>query len=314
MNLIFYSNSISGKMLAQKYELKKVMTVDEVFKYIKQNTNYSVFYQTDNIDLNRKIKINLAQSTTSNLLQQTFKSTKLSYKYVDDYIVIVAQQKIKQSKQTHTVKGTITADDGELLPGVVVIIKGTSTGVISDFDGIYEINVENLNDTLVFSFIGFKKKIEPINERTEINIVLESDTKDLDEVVVIGYATQKKSSVTGSISTIDADDLTKTNALGISQAMQGLAAGINVTQNSGAPGEGVQVQIRGLGSVTGVNSPLYIIDGVPTKDGMNNLSTSDIKSISVLKDASSAAIYGSRASNGVVLITTFRVCNFYHYF
>ena len=306
-NIIIFCLLIStNTVIAQNNKTKNLKTLEEVFHYIENNSKYSVFYNSDKIDINKSVSINTANKSIDEILNFALKNSDLTYKYVDNQIVIYSEADNQKSSNGFIIKGVITDENGETIPGVNIIIKGSNIGTTSDINGKYTLTVNNLNQTLIFSFIGLKTQIVPIVGRTVINIVLQSETEKLSEVVVIGYATQKKASVTGSISTIDSEDLTKRSVSDITQAMQGLASGVEVTQNSGAPGEGVQVKIRGLGSVTGVNSPLYIVDGVPTKDAMNNLSPSDIKSISVLKDAASAAIYGSRASNGVVLITTYK--------
>jgi len=187
------------------------------------------------------------------------------------------------------------------MPGVNVIIMGTSKGVATDFDGNYSITVDTSNAILSFSSIGYLSQEISVNEKDTINVLLVEDSQSLDEVVVIGYGTQKKSDITGAVGIVDIDTFEKTVSPFASQALQGLVSGVNVTANTGAPGEGARVQIRG----NGFNSnPLYIVDGVPTQNAMDNLSTSDIETISVLKDGASAAIYGSRASDGVVIITT----------
>ncbi len=223
-----------------------------------------------------------------------------------------------------TVTGTVSDVNGSI-PGVNIILKGTSTGTTADFDGNYSINIP-ADGVLVFSSIGYTSKEVTINGQTQINIVLEPSTDTLDEVVVIGYGTMKKSDLTGAISSIKAEDLEDQPFAGIDQALAGRVSGITVTQNSGAPGGGVSIRVRGITSLTGSNEPLYVIDGVPIDGGDNNdsfsfstlgggngqtkvsaLSTinpADIASIEVLKDASATAIYGSRAANGVILITT----------
>ena len=313
LSLIFISNIIIFCLLintqvavAQADNTKTLKTLEKVFHYVDNNSKYSIFYNSDKIDVNKSVSINPANKSIEDILNLALKNSGFTYKYVDYQIVIYAKTDDQKSSDGFIIKGVITEENGETIPGVNIIIKGSNIGTTSDINGKYSITVDNLNQTLIFSFIGLKTQIIPIVGRTVINVVLQSETEKLSEVVVIGYSTQKKESITGSISTINTEELTKRNVPDITQAMQGLASGVEVTQNSGAPGEGVQVKIRGLGSVTGVNSPLYIVDGVPTKDAMNNLSPSDIKSISVLKDAASAAIYGSRASNGVVLITTYK--------
>ncbi len=207
--------------------------------------------------------------------------------------------------QGTAISGTITdSEDGTTLPGVTIQIKGTQNGTVTDMDGAYTLNNVSDTDILIFSYVGYKTTEIVVGTQTAINIAMQADVELLDEIVVMGYGVQKKAGITGAVATVDPEDLIRIPAPGVTQAMQGLAAGVNVTQTTGAPGAGVAVRIRGVGSINGGNSPLYIVDGVPTENAMNYLSTADIESISVLKDAASAAIYGSRANNGVVLITT----------
>lgn len=206
-----------------------------------------------------------------------------------------------------SVQGTITdAQTGESLIGVTVQIKGTTTGTMTDVDGYYSLvsNQLNASSVLMFSYIGYKTVEETLGSRTIINLQMQIEQSMLDEVVVIGYGTAKKRNVLGAVSKVDNTELTRIPVAGVDQALQGRAAGVQVTQNTGAPGEGVSVRIRGAGSINSSNNPLYIVDGIPTADALKILSPGDIENITVLKDASTAAIYGSRANNGVVLITT----------
>lgn len=207
--------------------------------------------------------------------------------------------------QSTTVSGKVTdSSDGESIPGVSIQIKGTQSGTVTDMDGSYTLANLKESDVLIFSFVGYKSKEVLVGTKSTIDVSLEADVQTLDEIVIVGYGVQKKTDVTGAVASVNKEDLARIQVPGVTQAMQGLAAGVNVTQNTGAPGEGVSVRIRGIGSISSGNSPLYIVDGIPTENAMNYLSTSDIESISVLKDAASAAIYGSRANNGVVIITT----------
>ncbi len=298
---------LSEISVAENLEIKNIKTLQELFQYIEDQSENKILYQNGQVDINRRISIDENQTDANKLLAQALEGTSLGFEIVNNHIVIMAKKEVVVQKEGEKVKGRITAGDtGETLIGVTVVLKGTTIGTITNLDGEYVLEVPNLTDTLVFTYIGFEKVIQAVNGRTEINIVMQMTNLALSEVVIIGYGSQKKSDVTGAISTIKIDDINKISVPDISQAMQGLAAGVVVTQNTGAPGEGVEVQIRGTGSVSSTNSPLYIVDGVPTKDAMNTLSVSDIQAISVLKDAASAAIYGSRASNGVVLITTFK--------
>ncbi|GAA4950335.1 TonB-dependent receptor [Algibacter agarivorans] len=202
-----------------------------------------------------------------------------------------------------TVSGTVTAD-GQPLPGATVLVKGTTQGTSTDFDGNFTIKAEALS-TLVISYIGYSTKEVLVGNQTQINVSLEQDNK-LDEVVVIGYGTQRKSDLTGSVSSVSAEDLTAVPVSRVDQALQGRASGVQVTQTSGAPGAGTVIRVRGGNSITGNNEPLWVIDGiiVGTNFNLNNINSNDIKSIEILKDASSIAIYGSRGANGVVLVTT----------
>ncbi|MEQ9442007.1 MAG: TonB-dependent receptor [Cyclobacteriaceae bacterium] len=207
--------------------------------------------------------------------------------------------------QSVMVRGTVTSImNDEALPGVNVLVKGSNAGTITDANGAYSLTVPNSNDTLVFSFIGYNSETEPIAGRTTINITLAEDIQSLSEVVVVGYGTQEKRDVTGAVSSIEGNQIQNLPVNGASQALQGRAAGVNVVRNGGAPGSGGSIRIRGTGTVNNAD-PLVIIDGVPA-GGINDVNPNDIESIEVLKDASASAIYGTRAANGVVIITTKR--------
>ena len=211
--------------------------------------------------------------------------------------------------QNLKVSGIVTsATDGEPLIGVSVQVKGTSTGTITDLNGKYTLNVST-GQTLVFSYIGFMEQ-QVVATKPVINVVLKEDTKTLDEVVVVGYGTMKRSDLTGSVVSVTGDELKKSVVTSLDQALQGRAAGVSVTQNSGAPGGGISVSIRGINSLNG-NEPLYVIDGVAISgntDGnssvLSSINPSDIVSMEILKDASATAIYGSRGANGVIIVTT----------
>ena len=308
--LITVFSATATSSYSQKANLSldmKNASIREVFKAIEGQSEYIFLFNDNLLNDEHKVSVNLKNVTIDTVLKQMLKDVHLSYKINDRQIIIYKKTIELPDKQNPTeikIQGKVTEADGFGIPGVNILIKGTSGGTITDMDGNYTLEVADENAILLFSFIGYKSQEIIVGSQTTINVVMEDNVESIGEVVVVGYSTQKKSNVTGSISTIDTDDLSRTSVPDITQAIQGLAAGVEVTQNTGAPGEGVQVTIRGLGSPTGDNAPLYIVDGVPTKDAMNNLSTSDIKSISVLKDAASAAIYGSRANNGVVLITT----------
>lgn len=211
--------------------------------------------------------------------------------------------KLSLLAQVINISGNVIFKNDKLpLPGVSVTVENTSIGTITDVNGNYSISVPQSAESLLFSFIGMKPQKVLIDGRTIINIELEEEFIEIDEVVTIGYGVQKKSDLTGSVSSISSDDIDALPVMSVDQAMQGKATGVQITQNSGAPGSDVMIRVRGIGTVNNSN-PLYVIDGLATSS-MNFLNPSDIQSIEILKDASATAIYGSRGANGVILITT----------
>lgn len=237
--------------------------------------------------------------------------------------------------QPLNIRGQVKSADGATLPGVNVLIKGTNKGVITDINGNYSISVESPNPILVFSFIGFVSQEITVGSQTTINVTLTEDVKNLDEVVVVGYGTQRKKDLTGSISRVTGDEIIQPSVASFDQMLQGKVAGVQISQTSGAPGGNVNVLIRGVSSITGGNQPLYVVDGFPIGSGgggsnmmsfasntyssagmanntqnrinpLTSINPADIESIEILKDASATAIYGSRGANGVIIITTKR--------
>ncbi len=216
--------------------------------------------------------------------------------------------------QNINVKGKVTDSDGTSLPGVSIVIKDATRGTVTDKDGNYNLNDVPAKGSLVFSFIGYLKNEVTINNRTTINVNLENEITSLSEVVVVGYGTQRKIETTGSIASIKSADLTLTPISNVAQGLQSRIAGVQITQNSSAPGGNISVRIRGTNSINGSSEPLYVVDGIQVTNGggvndvspLSQINPNDIESVEVLKDASASAIYGSRAANGVVLITTKR--------
>ena len=212
------------------------------------------------------------------------------------------------------VSGRVTGSNGEELPGVNVVIKGTQKGTTTDVNGQYSLPGVPTGATLTFSSIGFAPQEIAVGSRTTLNVGLSADDRSLSEVVVVGYGTQRKAETTGSIASIKSADLVQTPVVNVAQGIQARVAGVQVVQNSGAPGGNVSVRIRGTNSINGTSEPLYIVDGIQISNGggitdvspLSTINPNDIESVEVLKDASATAIYGSRAANGVVLITTKR--------
>jgi len=210
--------------------------------------------------------------------------------------------------QDHTITGTVSGEDGVGMPGVNVIVKGTSNGTTTDANGVYSL-VLPANETsavLVFTFIGYLTQEQPLNGRTTLNVTLAADVQELTEVVVVGYGTQRKKDVTGSVSSVSTKEVTELPVTNAQQVLQGRIPGVDVVSTGTQPGAGVSVRIRGRRSFNAGNDPLYVLDGIPLAGGISDINTQDILSIDVLKDASATAIYGSRGANGVVLITTKR--------
>jgi TonB-linked SusC/RagA family outer membrane protein len=208
--------------------------------------------------------------------------------------------------QDITVTGKISDEAGESLPGVNILLKGSTAGTATDMSGSYSINVPNDQATLVISSIGFKSQEVAVGSRTKIDVVLATDAKALDEVVIVAYGTQSKRNVTGAVQTINADELKDQPVGQITQKLQGKLAGVQITQNTGIPGQGMTVRVRGSASISAGSDPLYVVDGFPLQGNISNINPDEIETITVLKDASSTSLYGSRAANGVVLITTKR--------
>jgi TonB-linked SusC/RagA family outer membrane protein len=206
-----------------------------------------------------------------------------------------------------TIKGRVT-DQGDKsgLPGVNVLLKGTTNGTTTDANGAYTLSAPEATGTLVFSYIGYTTEEVPINNRTTIDVAMVADIKSLSEVVVVGYGTQRKSQLTGAISSVSSKEISELPIANAQQALQGRAPGIDVMSEGGRPGQGISVRVRGRRSFSAGNEPLYVVDGIPLAGGINDINPQDIESMEVLKDASATAIYGSRGANGVVIITTKR--------
>lgn len=238
-------------------------------------------------------------------LLSTLKFRWICFKILHVTLTLFLLCSLKVRAQDQTIQGKVTdVSGGDPIPGANIVVKGTNTGTVTDADGFYRINVPANNNTLIYSFIGYEAQEVEINGRSEINISLSEGVTSLSEVVVVGYGTQQRKDVTGAVSSVKGNQIQNLPVSGASQALQGRAAGVNVVRNGGAPGNGGSIRIRGTGTVNNAD-PLVIIDGFPA-GGINDVNPNDIESIEVLKDASASAIYGTRAANGVVIITTKR--------
>lgn len=206
--------------------------------------------------------------------------------------------------QNITVKGKVTDNSGEVLIGVTVQVQGTSIGTVTDIDGIFTLPNVPTNATLEVSYVGMQTQIINVAGRASINVTLKEDTEVLDEIVIVSYGTQKKRNVTGAIQTVGGDNLTDLPVGQIGQKLQGKVAGVQINQSTGIPGQGIGFRIRGAASINNSSEPLFVVDGLPISTGLNNINPDEIESFSILKDAAATSLYGSRAANGVILITT----------
>ncbi|OJV35508.1 MAG: hypothetical protein BGO33_03545 [Bacteroidia bacterium 43-41] len=283
-----------------------------VLNKISTLTNYKFFYDQETIDRAPHVSINAKNTTIQSLLDQIAAQTGLQFHKTDNTISVSKTPPAAQKQQetdrivtTKTVTGKIIDEKGEPVIGANVIEKGTpNNGTVTDVDGNFSIEIP-ANATLQISYIGYLPQDVTTVAGKNLNITLKEDTKTLDELVVVGYGTMKKSDLMGATSTLSGDNLTINSNISVGEAFQGKMSGISILSNSGFPGTETSVSIRGIGTFgSGDNKPLIIIDGSPVSSGLESLNPGDIESVNVLKDASSAAIYGSRAANGVILITT----------
>jgi TonB-dependent starch-binding outer membrane protein SusC len=278
----------------------------QIFKLIEKQTPLVFVYDESEISLTHKLKLPVGEQPLSNLLNSISDQTGLAFTQKQNTILVSRKVVLSQTKiilSTIPVKGSVNDAAGNPLPGATVSIKGTKISVQTDSNGNFSLNAPE-NAVLIISYTGYMAQEVAVNGRTRVDINIKKLGKGLDEVVVVGYQSQKRAAISGAVSTINPDDVAKLPVGFADQALQGQAAGVVVTQNTGQPGDGVAINIRGIGSIGSSTQPLFIVDGVPTSDGINFLPADDIASITVLKDAASAAIYGSRSNNGVIIITT----------
>jgi TonB-linked SusC/RagA family outer membrane protein len=277
----------------------------EVFKNIEAQSEFSFMYDNSMINVEKEVNIKVEKRTINEVLDQVLDRNEIRYQIIDRHIVLipVASGKFIDRTVTGTV---ISAEDNQGLPGVNVILKGSSLGTVTDVNGNFSLSIPEENAVLVFSSVGFLEQEVVVGNLSVLNITMALDVKALDEIVVIGYGSVKKSDITGAVSIVNNDVMEAVPVFNMEQALKVGAAGVRVTQNSGAPGGRIEVRIRGSNSMVGDNQPLYVVDGFPITGDISFLNPADIESVNILKDASATAIYGSRGANGVVIITSKR--------
>ena len=277
-------------------------SVRDALKEIEEKSEFRFFFSDDLIYLQKDISLNADNSTVDQILDHLLAGSDLTYKIFEDNLIIITPK--SDIKQGHKVAGKVTDASGTPLPGVNIVEVGTTNGAVTDLAGNYSITVSSEDAVLSFSFVGYLTEEIEVGGQTRIDVTLVEDIQALDEVVVIGYGTQKKSDLTGAVGSVDGDAIAERQTTQVSQALQGTMPGVMVTRNNNAPGSTATIRIRGITSI-GDSNPLIIVDGVPV-DNINDVNPNDIQNISVLKDAASAAIYGARAAAGVILVTTKR--------
>ncbi len=281
----------------------------DAFARIERQTDLRFFYDNSKINLDAKVTTGKQEQSLAELLVDISRQTNLKFRKVNQDITVSNLDRHEKEADRFvslaiTVNGQVKDKEGEALPGVNVLIKGSSVGTVTDIDGMYSLSVPSDDDVLVFSSIGYSTQEVPVNGRSVIDISMSEDIQSLNEIVVVGFGEQKKVNLTGSVATVDGETLTRRPVTNSASMLQGQVPGLRIVQNSGEPGnEGLSVRIRGQGTFSSAGSnPLVLIDGV--EGNLADLDPNNIENVSVLKDAASASIYGSRAANGVILVTT----------
>lgn len=305
---------VSASALSQKISLSvENAPMEQVIKVIKKRSGYLFIYNNELLKKAKPVTIKISEGTIEQVLEQCFDKQPLTYELLEKTIVV--KPKIQEAIREQPpmiipkteVKGKVSDESGGGLPGVSIVLKGTQRGTTTSTDGTFTLEIEEKDAVLIFIFVGYLSKEVTIGALTTLDVTLSVDNKALEEIVVVGYGTVKKSDLTGSVSQVKAKELNSYPSTNVLQALSGRSAGVQVVQNTGAPGAPVSLRVRGTNSIQGSNEPLYVVDGFPLS-GSNPtvLNNADIENIEILKDASATAIYGSRGANGVVLITTKR--------
>lgn len=305
ISVSFFSLLLASQMTISaqnvSFSTNKV-TLKSAFEKIEKASKYKIAYNSSQLNANRSVTLSKKSDDVFGILTQLLKGTNCTYELEGNYIIIKPQQKTQTSGKKVKVRGVIKDETGEPIIGATVRVKGQSEGTVSDFDGNFTLDVTDGN-TLQISYIGYQTQEFAVGKQHHFSIVLEEDKKILNEVVVIGYGTQKKGDITSSVGSVKSEDFTAGAINDAGQLIQGKIAGLSVTNPSGNPVGGTEISLRGNTTILGASTnPLILIDGVP--GDFNTVAPEDIESIDVLKDGSAAAIYGSRGTNGVVLITT----------
>ena len=326
MMFLFLCITTSGLMRASVFAQTTVtakfrnVTLNEVLWEIQKQTDFTFIYSTNDAKKVRVENLDVKNELISEVLNKCLRNSGLTYTVHDGVIAIRKAEPVRTetvAREKYTITGKVIEDSGEPIIGANVIVKGTTNGMMTDMDGNFHLEVTDKKVTLMVSYIGYASQEVVATPGKPMSIILKVDNNLLDEVIVTGYGTFKKSAYAGSASIVKTDAVKDVPNVSFQQMLEGAAPGVSVNTGSGIPGSSTSIRIRGMGSFNASNSPLYVVDGVPVLSGnigasgsdsgldvMSTLNTSDIESITVIKDAAAASLYGSRAANGVVIITT----------
>lgn len=319
--VIFTGASLARNVSAQELLNRKVslrvetQEIRKVLNKIEKQADIRFAYRPRVLPSDHKISLTATNVSLSEILEMITKPLRLKYEVVGQQIILSPEpssalptgtpgrRTVEGISSEQTVSGKVSDEKGEGLPGVSIVVKGTQQGTITDAQGQYSLSFQEKNPVLIFSFVGYVPQEVSVGNLANIDIILKTDTKALEEVVVVGYGTQSRRNVTGSVSKVDMKQTQNLPNTNVTQSLRGRVAGVQFTDN-GRPGQNGTILIRGPRSLNGGNNPLIVVDGIFFNGSLADLNPNDIESMEVLKDASSAAIYGSRAANGVILITS----------
>lgn len=301
------SFSLTATTYAQEFKVsihKQNSSIRDILQEIEKNSEFTFFYNDNQVNVDKKVNVSANNSSIEDVLAQVLSNTGYDYQIIDRQVLIktTTANNLGNQQNKRRITGLIIDPNNEPIIGANIVVKGSTTGTISDLNGNFALNVPE-NAVLVISYIGYTTTEVAVGNQSNITITIQEDTEALDEVIVVGYGTARKNDLTGAISSIKGENLTNRSTQQLSNSIQGQIAGVQVTRSSGAPGSSASIRIRGVTTLSN-NDPLVIVDGVPSS--LNDVIASDVETMTVLKDAASASIYGSRAAAGVILITTKR--------
>ncbi len=307
--LLSFLGTIASETYSQTTRLSlelKNETMENVLGTIEEKSEYYFLYSAEMIDVDRKVNINVSNSPVEKILDLLFEGTNITYTVKGRQVVLSSGKNQVVTQQPKVLSGKVTDSSGAPLPGVTVAVKGTIKGTVVDADGNYSLSNVPGDATLIFSFVRMRTQENAVRNQTSINVTMTEEAVGIEEVVAVGYGTQRKSDLTGSIAAVGAKELRRNPGGNIGSILQGLGAGVQIAKSGGNnhPGSTPRIRIRGTRSLSGGNDPLIVVDGVPFDGSLNDINPDDVVSSQILKDASATAIYGSRGSNGVILINT----------